>query len=77
MKQKIEKIKKILEKEGVIWDYDVGFATYGSWGEIIYTCHKNIEKKLSSIFGDSYIGQDATGYFYFWPIDEITNKRGD
>jgi len=71
MKEKIEKIKARIEEVGCVWGYGIGVEKYGSWGLVVYTPYKDIEEKLSSVFGEIYLGRDNEGFFFFWPVDEI------
>jgi uncharacterized protein YlbG (UPF0298 family) len=74
MKEKIEKIIEKVTKAGCVWDYEVGAVKYGSWGLVIYTCHKDVERKLRNVFGECHIGQDTQGKFFFWPVNEVVKK---
>jgi hypothetical protein len=70
--KKITEIQKKMREVGVIFGYGVDVVKYGRWGEVICTPYREVEKKISRIFGESYCGQDTDGKFFFWPISEIS-----
>jgi predicted membrane-bound spermidine synthase len=71
MNNKIQKIKEVISKQGYTIGYGVKIEKYGTWGLVVCTPYREIEKKLSSVFGESYLGQDTQGKFFFWPLIEI------